>query len=313
MKILVTGASGFAGSHLIEALREKSGVEIFGTTFQTKSDTQKSDWDSVHLRALDLTERTGVDRLIQELQPDQIFHLASFAFVGKSFERADELLQNNTRVQLHLLEAVRMHAPHARILSIGSAEEYGWSEPGEVPIQETHPLRPVNPYAVSKVTQEMLTIAYQKSFGMDVVRVRPFNHIGERQSSEFAIPAFVKQIVAIERGEQAALKVGSLAAVRDFTDVKDMVKAYITIMDAGVSGEVYNAGSGVGVSMSHVIELLKGLANREISLEVDQTRVRPFDVPEIIANVDKLHTLGWKPTIPLQESLRRVLDFWRAL
>jgi len=313
MKILVTGATGFAGSHLVEALRGKSGVEIFGTTFHAKIDHPHLDWDALHLRELDLTDKAGVDRLIQEVQPDHIYHLASFAFVGKSFERADELLQNNIHVQLHLLEAVRLYAPQARVLSIGSAEEYGYSEQGEVPIRETHPLRPVNPYAVSKVTQEMLAIAYQKSFGMNIVRVRPFNHIGERQSPEFAIPAFVKQIVAIERGQQTALKVGLLTAVRDFTDVKDMVRAYITIMEAGVSGEVYNAGSGVGVSMAHVIELLKEFANREILLEVDETRVRPFDVPEIIANVERLHSLGWKPTIPLQESLRRVLEFWRAI
>lgn len=313
MKILVTGATGFAGSHLVEALRENGDAEIFGTTFHASVHLPTAQWDTSHLLEQDLTDRAGVDRLIQEVQPDQIYHLASFAFVGKSFERADELLQNNVRVQLHLLEAVRARAPRARILSIGSAEEYGFSEPGEVPIRETHPLRPVNPYAVSKVTQEMLAIAYSKSFDMDIIRVRPFNHIGERQSPEFAIPAFVKQIVAIERGEQSALNVGLLTAVRDFTDVKDMVRAYITMMNSGVSGEVYNAGSGIGVSMAHVIELLKGMANREIPLAVDPSRLRPFDVPEIIANVEKLHALGWKQTFSLKDSLHRVLEFWRGL
>ena len=312
MKILVTGATGFAGSHLVELLLKDAGVEVFGTTFSKGSESAFG-LDAEHLISVDLTNAPATDAMVARIQPDQIYHLAAFAFVGKSFERAEEVLENNSKVQLHMLEAVRARAPRARMLSIGSAEEYGFSEPGELPIKETHSFRPINPYAVSKVTQEMLALAYQKSFALDVVRVRPFNHIGERQSAEFAIPSFVKQIVAVERGNQQVMTVGSLHAVRDFTDVKDMVSGYVAVMNRGQSGEVYNLGSGIGVSMQRVVELLQEISKRDIVLETDVSKVRPFDVPEIIADIAKAKRLGWTPSIPLKESLQRVLEYWRGL
>ncbi len=182
------------------------------------------------------------------MQPTQIYHLASFAYVGKSFDKAEELLNNNILLQLNLLAAVKEFSPQSRLLVIGSAEEYGISlSDEEIPYDEDHKFRPINPYAVSKITQDMLAYVYYVSFGLDIVTVRPFNHIGERQSSDFAIPAFTNQVVAIERGEQEKLMVGNLTAIRDFTDVKDMMKAYIVAMNKGKKGEVYNIGSGTGV------------------------------------------------------------------
>jgi GDP-4-dehydro-6-deoxy-D-mannose reductase len=233
--------------------------------------------------------------------------------VGNSFEKSKTAVLNNLGLQLNVLEALQKFSPHTRMLLIGSADGYGISESAtEMPIAEDHPFRPVNPYGVSKIAQELLGYAYAKTWNLDIVRIRPFNHIGERQTVDFAIPSFAKQIVAIERGEQAALKVGNLEAVRDFTDVKDMVKAYYLLMEHGQSGDVYNAGSGVGKTMSEVVQLLCGFATAPITLETDETRIRALDIPVIIANNEKIKRLGWQPQIPLEQSLQRILDYWRA-
>ena len=312
MKILVTGATGFAGSHLLETLSSLGEHEVFGTRFRSGGSSEPH-MNQHSMISLDLTDKGATMDVVRQVKPDQIYHLASFAFVGKSFERGEEVLSNNIQVQVNMLEAMRLHVPNARMLSIGSAEEYGYSESGELPISETHPFRPINPYAVSKLTQEMLALAYAKSYELDIVRVRPFNHIGERQSSDFAIPAFAKQIVAIERGLQEKISVGKLDAIRDFTDVKDMVRGYALVMDKGVSGDVYNIGSGVGVKMQSVLDQLVELSGNSVEIAYDIERVRPFDIPEIVADNKKICALGWNPTIPLSDSLRRVLEYWRAL
>ena len=312
MKILITGASGFAGSHLLEALQVKGYSELYGTAFGNGAALEKM-IPVENVIALNLTEKDAVNAMIQKVQPDWIFHLASFAFVGQSFERGAELLQNNLGVQITMLEAVRQFVPKARLLVIGSAEEYGLSEAGESPIAETHPLRPVNPYAVSKVAQDLLAYSYAVSLKLNILRVRPFNHIGERQTPDFAIPAFAKQIVAIERGQQNALFVGNLTGVRDFTDVKDMMRAYITVMEKGVVGEVYNIGTGVGVKMSDVVDKLVAMSSAQIKIVQDEKRFRPLDIPEIIADAAKIKDLGWNAEIPLDETLKRVLEYWRMV
>lgn len=312
MKILVTGASGFAGSHLLEALQAKGYAELYGTAYGNV-EALSSIIPSSNIITINLTEGDEVQKMIQRIQPDWIFHLASFAFVGQSFERGAELLQNNLGVQISMLEAVRQHAPKARILVIGSAEEYGLSEDDESPISESHPLRPVNPYAVSKVAQDLLAYSYAVSLNMNIVRVRPFNHIGERQTPDFAVPAFAKQIVAIERGQQDALFVGNLTGIRDFTDVKDMMRAYIVIMEKGTVGDVYNIGTGVGIKMSDIVDQLVTMSTAKISIKQDEKRFRPLDIPEIIADASKVKDLGWNPEIPLQDTLKRVLAYWRTM
>src|SRR5258708_23463810 len=192
-------------------------------------------------------------------QPACIYHLAAYASVGDSFENAQKILEHNLRLQMNVMEALREHAAKARILVIGSAMEYdviSHAFPQPVAISEMQPLGPVSPYAVSKVIQDLLSLSYAYSYGLDIVRARPFNHIGERQTTDFAVPSFAKQIVAIERGEQKEIQVGNLAAVRDFTDVKDVVQAYILLMEKGNTSEVYNIGSGVGHSMQEVLDVL---------------------------------------------------------
>lgn len=311
-KILITGGTGFAGSHLVEALVAQGYSDIHVTSYTAENEFIAEMIGADHIHPLDLTNREATAQLIKNLQPSQIYHLASLAFVGKSFDEADTVLANNIQLQQNVLLAVRDYCKHTRLLVVGSAEEYGVSiSDDEIPVSENHPFRPINPYAVSKVTQDLLSYSYYISYGLDIVTVRPFNHIGERQSDDFALPAFVKQIIAIERGEASELKVGDLSTIRDFTDVKDMVRAYITVMNSGKSGEAYNIGSGVGIKMSEIVDKLLALSQKEISVITDESRMRPHDIPKMIANNAKMKELGWSPTITLDATLQRIIDWYR--
>lgn len=310
MKILVTGGTGFAGSHLITALISEGKTDVYTTTFKSPTASQKSLPES-HYFQLDLSDKDQTATLIKDLQPDWIFHLASFAYVGQSFQKATELFANNIQLQLSLLNAVKEQAPHARVMTVGSAEEYGIVPPGTEKINESVPLNPINPYAVSKVTQDLLANSYFLSFGLNIIRARPFNHIGTRQTDDFAIPSFVKQIVAIERGEQTEMLVGNLHGVRDFTAVSDMARAYITLMEKGTVGQVYNIGTGVGTSMEAVVKMLCSYAKIPIVLKEDPSRIRPLDVPVLIADNTKIRALGWEPKQSIEATLQEILTFAR--
>lgn len=313
-KILITGGTGFAGSHLVELLTESLPKDVVHVTYATHiPEEMKNQLPAENFHSLDMTDFAATEKLLQNLQPTQIYHLASIATAAGSFEHAQEVMSNNVKLQLNLLEVVKTHLKDTRILIVGSADGYGVSlSDNEIPVTEEHPFRPVNPYGVSKITQELLAYAYAQSWKLDVVIVRPFNHIGERQVGDFAVPAFAQQIVAIEKGEQDSLKVGNLEATRDFTDVKDMVKAYQLVMEKGKTLEVYNIGSGKGVTMQHLLDVMRQKAQKDIPVEVDQARLRPLDIPVIIANNDKVSALGWQPSIPIEETIERVLAYWRA-
>ncbi len=308
--ILITGGTGFAGQHLIKALIDAGYSNIHSTHYGPQPIPTFS--IPVTFHQLNLTDPEATQQLFAELKPAQVYHLASFAAVGKSFERAASLLQNNITLQLNVLNAAVKSSPESRILIIGSAEEYGRTnlKAGES-IDESFPLNPAEPYGVSKVAQDLLAQTYFYAFKLPVIRVRPFNHIGEGQTADFVVAAFASQIAAIEKGQQTTLKVGELSAVRDFTDVKDMVKAYILLMEKGVAGEVYNIGSGQGHSVQEVLDILLSLSEKEITVETDPSRMRPSDIPYFTANASKMMKLGWKPQIPLKETLQRVLNDWR--
>ncbi len=311
--ILITGGTGFAGRHLIQALIEQGYTNLHTTHYTKTSLPEVVKNEKVQLHELNLTDPAAVVELIKTVHPIQIYHLAAFAAVGKSFEQAEALLQNNIMLQLHLLNAVKEFAPQAKVLIIGSAEEYG-RLPIELKnrkISETFPLNPVNPYAVTKVTQDLLAQAYYFSFKLQILRVRPFNHIGEGQSVDFVIPAFASQIVAVEQDKQEVMKVGNLTSIRDFTDVKDMVQAYILVMNQGEIGDVYNIGSGQGWKISQVLDMLLTHSNRKITIQVDETRLRPSDVEYFVADATKVQKLGWHASIPLSETLERILNEWR--
>lgn len=309
--ILITGGTGFAGSHLVEALVNQGETNIHVTTASGRETYLHQYLSTDHFHQLDLTDAEATAQLVANVQPHHIYHLAAYAAVGDSFEKTQEILHNNMLLQLSLLEAVKNHAPSARVLIIGSAMEYDLAHLNTSAVDENTPLGPISPYGVSKVLQDLLGYSYAQSYQLDVIRARPFNHIGERQSPEFAVPAFAKQIVAIERGNQPTLTVGNLEAVRDFTDVKDMVQAYILLMNKGLSTEVYNIGSGQGHSMRSILDILIELADVPISVQVDRQKLRPLDVSRAVADSSKIQQLGWQPTIDIRTTLARILEYWR--
>lgn len=306
--VLITGGTGFAGTHLIRHLLDAGYANIFATSLTNPGTLlQKESYLSV-----DLTNKAATREMMARVQPDWIVHLASFSFVAESFERADELLANNIGLQLSLLEAVRLEQPHARVLVIGSAEEYGIVPPDLERIDEQVGFNPVNPYAVSKVTQDLLAHSYHLSYGLSIIRARPFNHIGVGQTKAFAIPSFASQIVAIERGQQSSLRVGNLSGVRDLTSVQDMVAAYRVLLEKGVVGDVYNIGSGTGRTMQSIVDALCALATTPINVEHDPARMRPLDVPRLIADNRKMLSLGWSPQHSIDKELENILREWRS-
>ena len=314
--IMITGGTGFVGSHLVEALVELGQKNIHVTNYSDQPGFVHQLLPLEQIYQLDLTDQEKTFALVKKLQPAQIYHLASLAAVGKSFDNTKQVLDNNTHLQLNILEAVKQFSPQSRLLVVGSAMAYdlanSYPDHSAESVAETYPLGPASPYGVSKTIQDLLSFSYEQSFDLDIIRVRPFNHIGERQTTDFAIPAFAQQIVAIENGQQKTLQVGNLTATRDFTDVKDMVEAYILLMDKGESGQAYNIGTGQGYKMQVVLDMLIGLSEVKIEVEIDQTRMRPSDVPMAVANPQKIKNLGWKPTVELKETLARILSYWRS-
>lgn len=230
-----------------------------------------------------------------------------------SFADPWDTLENNIRVQLNLLEAVRRSERQVRVLVVGSNEEYGAPQPGELPQTEQSPLRPSNPYAVSKVAQDFLGLQYFLAHGMPVIRVRPFNHTGPGQTSRFVVPAFASQIARIEGSlQEPLLKVGNLDVARDFTDVRDIVRAYYLAVTRGEPGEVYNLASGQPRSVGGLLETLLRRSKMEIRVEQDPDLCRPVDVPVACGSADKFCRLtGWKPEIPFEQTLLDVLEYWR--
>jgi len=311
-RVLITGLTGFAGSHLAELLVNLGGYAVFGTIFgETKVVTGLPKEQAIKL---DLRDKEATLRVVKEVDPEWIFHLAALTSPAQSFADPTGVITNNIEAQINLLEAARKLTGIKKILVVGSAEEYGKVSLSGLPINENVPLKPLNPYAVSKISQDFLGLQYYLSYKLPVVRVRPFNHTGERQPPLFVVPAFAKQIAEIEAGLlEPVVKVGNLEAIRDFTDVKDMVRAYVLAVEKGEEGEVYNLGSGRGVKIRQVLGELLALAKKPIRVEQDPARLMPVDVPQLVGDSRKFYNLtGWQPQIAFRETLARVLDYWRS-
>jgi GDP-4-dehydro-6-deoxy-D-mannose reductase len=310
-QILITGGTGFAGSHLVEHLLEQGYKNIHVTAYSDKSGFVHDLLPAAQIHKLNLTDATATADLIKELQPDQLYHLAALSTVGDSFSNASQVCINNFQLQVNVLEAIKQHSPQTKILAIGSAQEYDVISHQADSISEDHQLGPANPYGVSKVDQDLLALSYHYAYDLKVIRVRPFNHIGEGQTRGFAVPDFAFQIAEIETDQREKISVGNLDAIRDFTDVKDIVRGYVTIMEKGELGQVYNLGSGSGISIQSILDQLSTLADKPITVEVDPKKFRPLDVPQIIADTTRIKELEWYPEIPINSTLQRVLNYWR--
>jgi GDP-4-dehydro-6-deoxy-D-mannose reductase len=312
MRALITGIAGFAGSHLAEFLLQETDWEVWGTIHRTDHNVAHLR-DQLHLVSVDLRDPEAVVHLVQQARPDRVYHLAGQSYVPASWHDPWATFEVNVRSQINLLEALLAAELTPRVLVVGSNEEYGPIRPEDLPVNETAPLRPANPYAVSKVAQDMVGLQYFLSHGLPVVRVRPFNHIGPRQREEFVASTFAKQIAEIEAGlRPPVVRVGNLEAQRDFTDVRDMVRAYYLALERGEPGEVYNLGSGEAHSIQELLEILLELSTVEVTVEQDPARMRPMDVPVSVCDATKFRTqTGWAPQIPFRESLRSVLEYWR--
>jgi GDP-4-dehydro-6-deoxy-D-mannose reductase len=312
LRALITGAGGFVGGHLSAYLLAHTDWELMGTVYPHPVEAQPQE-PRLQLQHADLRDPQVVQALVAEVQPDYVLHLAAQSFVPTSFADPWDTLENNIRAQLNLLEAVRQSGREVRLLVIGSNEEYGAPQPDELPQTEESPLRPHNPYAVSKIAQDFLGFQYHLAYGLPVVRVRPFNHTGPGQSPRFVIPAFASQIARIETGlQEPVVKVGNLEAARDFTDVRDIVRAYHLAVTRGRAGEVYNLASGQPRSVRRLLETLLSYAEVQIRVERDPARYRPVDVPVVYGSADRFHRLtGWKTEIPFEQTLRDVLGYWR--
>lgn len=312
MKALITGIAGFAGSHLAEYLLAHTDLEVFGII-------HRRDENIAHLRDRltlfrgDLRDADSVRSTLSQANPDYIFHLAAQAFVPISWRDPWGTLENNIRATLNILEAVVALGIKPRILIVGSADEYGLVAPDELPISEDTPLRPYSPYAVSKIAQDMLGYQYCVSYKLPIVRVRPFNHIGPRQSEAFVAADFAKQIAEAELGlRRPVIKVGNLEAKRDFSDVRDIVRGYHLALTRGEPGEVYNLGAERAFSIRELLDKLLGMSAIPLEVEQDPARLRPSDVPIVVSDCAKIREqTGWRLRIPIEQSLHDVLEYWR--
>jgi GDP-4-dehydro-6-deoxy-D-mannose reductase len=314
MRILITGITGFVGSHLAELSLDR-GAQVVGA-LRWRSNTEHIDHlrDRITLIQSELRDLSSARDLVEHARPDFIVHLAAQSFVGASWQTPAETLMTNAIGQMNLFEAIRQLGSTARFLVIGSSEEYGLVEPHELPIRETNPLRPLSPYAVSKVTQDLMGFQYFKSYGLDIVRARAFNHSGPRRGADFSTSNFAKQIAEIEAGMREPLvEVGDLKPSRDFSDVRDIVRGYWDLLERGTPGEVYNLCSGVDWSIERMLNfLLSRSTARGIEVRTDPTRLRPSDIPVLRGSFERIErAVGWRPRIPLEQTLDDLLEYWR--
>jgi GDP-4-dehydro-6-deoxy-D-mannose reductase len=311
MRVLITGVNGFVGTHLVDLLRaEHPQVEILGLVKPGTSPTR----DGVVAVEVDLDEAASVESALAGVAVDAVVHLAAQSSPSLSWNDPAGTLRTNVHGLLYLLEAVRRHATVPRVLVVGSAEEYGAAASAELPLAEDAPLRPASPYAVSKVAQGYLALQYWLSHGVPTVRTRAFHHTGPGRAESFAESSFARQVAEIEAGlREPVVQVGNLDAVRDFTDVRDVVRAYWMLVEQGEPGEVYNVCRGTGVRVGELLGEMIAATGIDIQVRVDPERLRPSDVPILVGNPARLRRrTSWEPRIGLAQTMRDLLDYWRA-
>ena len=308
-KILITGFSGFVARHFIEYMvNNQLDVEIWGLDINSPSypleEYQKS--INIFFEKMDLLNQVQLKEFLVKVRPNYILHLASFSSVAYSWENPRLSFTNNTNIFLNLVQAVKELDIKCRILSVGSSEEYGNYKEEDLPLKEDYSLNPSSPYAVARVSQEMLSKLFVKNFGMDIIMTRSFNHIGPWQDSRFVIASFIEKILEIKRSniKSRVIETGDLSIVRDFTDVRDVVRAYWLLLNKGKSGEVYNVCSGKGIELENVLKLICEIMEIEIKGKTDEKYIRPDDTKVIVGSNEKIYReLEWKPTIGLYTTI----------
>jgi GDP-4-dehydro-6-deoxy-D-mannose reductase len=310
MKNLITGINGFAGSHLADCLIAKNEEVVGLARNPEKNENIRHHGKRIKVYACDIRNASDFLRALEKIRPRRIYHLASATFVPAVSQDWKASFDSVFFGSGNLLEAVKQLELETRILWVGSSEEYG--TPEKHPIKETHALAPVSLYGVSKAAADLLASSYVQRDRLDVVRVRPFNHIGARQDSRFAAASFAQQVAQIEAGAPLAIKVGNLEARKDFTDVRDTVRAYHAIMEQGISGEAYNVCSGKSMSLKSILDGLTKLASLPIRVEIDPERYRAEPPVDFYGDHSLLTArTGWRPEIPMETTLRDLLSYWR--
>jgi GDP-4-dehydro-6-deoxy-D-mannose reductase len=310
---LITGITGFAGSHLAELLL-KEGVNVHGIQrWRSKSDNIEKIKEKIHFHEADLLDAHSLYTVVDEVRPHYIFHLAAQSYVQSSWGSPSNTLEINIIGTCHLFEAVKKTGLDTAVQIACSSEEYGKVLKDEVPIRETNPLRPLSPYAVSKLAMDYLGYQYYESYGIRIIRTRGFNHTGPRRGEVFAESTFAKQIAEIEKGKkEPVVYVGNLDAIRDYTDVRDMVRAYYLAVQKCKSGDVYNIASGKGWQIGNVLKLLLSMSKVKIKIVPDKERMRPSDVEVLLGDASKFRKeTGWQPEIPFEKTMEDLLNYWR--
>lgn len=310
VRVFITGATGFVGSHLADYL-VKEGHEVNGLIRPRSREEFVN--KEVDYHEGDIADASAMIHIIQKVKPDLVFHLAAQSYVPLSWVAPEATLSNNITGTLNILEAARKGSPNMIVQIAGSSEEYGFVRPEECPVTEHQPLRPFSPYGVSKVASDLLGQQYHKSYGIKTVITRAFNHTGPRRGEIFICSKIAKRLVLCEKEKSPlTLRLGNTDAVRDFTDVRDIIKAYWLAANKCKYGEPYNIGSGVGHTIKKVVEMFGKMLGKEIRTEQNPDMMRPSDVPYLICNSTKFRNLtGWKPEIPFEQTLEDLLDYWR--
>lgn len=308
--VVITGAAGFVGRHLMADLERHTSWALAGIGRRAARGSARS-----RMLACDLQDRALVERTIAHYRPNVIVHLAAQSYVPRALASPADTIVNNVVGQVNLFEACRSAAIEPIILVIGSAEEYGFARPEEMPLDEDQALRPGNPYAVSKITQDMLGYQYFRTYGLPVIRLRPFNHFGPGQSDRFVLSSFARQVAEIEAGQiEPTVLTGDLTSRRDFCDVRDIARAYRLAIDRCQPGDVYNLASGKAWSIGELLDMLLAMSTAKIDVRQDASRMRPSDVPLLVGNAEKFQrATGWTPEIPIEKSLEDTLNYWRGV
>lgn len=308
MKALIIGGAGFVGGYLAKRLQE-DGYEVAVTK---REEEYLSSFDGA-VYTLDLLNPEQISSVLKNVSPDCIFHLAAQSSVALSWKQPVITVDINIKGTIQLLNAIRSLEMNPRILLIGSSEEYGAVRQEELPVRENNQTRPGNIYAATKLCQNMIGNIYARAYQMDIISVRAFNHLGPNQIETFVVADFCKQVAKIEYGQQRpVILVGNLNVKRDFTDVRDIVRAYSLLSKKGKAGETYNVGSGNSISIQEILDQILLQTTIPIQIQVDETKFRPVDIPEIEADIHKLtKTTGWIPQIPLKQTIQDTLEYWR--